>query len=293
MSMLTVDLGGTHMRAAAVDTEGEISHRHVRPTPQDAPRPDALVDLMREVLVAAPATLAVIGVPGRVDHRRRRLDHAPNLPSSWAPYLSAAWLEDALGVAVQLVNDADLAAVGEAYFGAARGYSDVVYVTLSTGVGAGVLLDGRLLVGRCSIGEAGHHVIDRVAFAEGRPATFEQLASGRALERLGAEAGLSLPGAGIVAAMNAGDPVASMVFAQVVEAACVGVRNLAYLFTPEIIVIGGGLGRVGDVLYQPIQDHLARYGPPALAEPIRVVGAALGDDAGLIGAAAWERAFRM
>lgn len=190
---------------------------------------------------------------------------------------------------MHLANDADLAAVGEAWFGAGKGAADVAYVTVSTGVGAGVVLGGRVLHGRRSIAEVGHTVVNLAAMRRGEPCTFEQLGSGTGLARQAQAAGISATGADFVALVRAGDPAASAVWAQVVEALAVGIANLAFTFSPDVIVIGGGLGRTGDLLYDPIRAFLARRGPPAL--PIRVAGAALGDDAGLIGAAAWSRAF--
>jgi glucokinase len=135
----------------------------------------------------------------------------------------------------------------------------------------------------------GHTVIDRRADARGEPSTVEALGSGTALTRLAAEAGLP-GGAAFIEVLRAGEPRAVAVWAEVTEALAIGVTNLAFLASPEVIVIGGGLGRVGELLLGPIRDRLARRGPPGLPSPIRVVGAALGDDAGLIGAAAWERA---
>lgn len=284
---LSVDLGGTRMRAALVREDGTLLRRDEATTPQDQPTPAALLALIRGVRGQEPVEQAVIGVPGRVDYVRGRLDHAPNLPPAWAPHLSAAALEQALEVPVRLANDADLAAVGEAAFGAGRGAEDLVYVTFSTGVGAGALLGGRLVAGRRSVAEAGHAVIDRTAWAAGQPCTFEQLASGTALSRRAAALGLEAAGPEVVALDAVGDPRAKLALDAVVEAACVGVRMLAYLFTPERVVVGGGLGSIGPRLLEPIRAHLRREGPPGVE--IGVVGAELGEHAGVAGAAAWAR----
>jgi glucokinase len=288
VTTLAVDLGGTQMRAALVADDGTVVVREVRPTPARDPEPHAFVALLRDVAARGAPDRAVIGIPGRVDHAHGRLDHAPNLPASWTPFLTEAALGDAVSLPVALANDADLAAVGEGYFGAGVGHPDLVYVTLSTGVGAGVLLGGRLVRGRRSAVEAGHHVIDQVAFARGEPCTFEQLASGTALGRRARSAGLDLPGPDVVKRGVAGEPVAKAVLADLAAAAAVGVRNLCFLFSPSRVVLGGGLGLSGEWLYGPIREHLARSGPPAM--DIDVVPAALGDAAGLVGAAAWARA---
>lgn len=288
MTTLAVDLGGTQMRAALVEADGTVVAREVRPTPARDPEPHGFLALLRDVAAQGAPTRAVIGIPGRVDHAAGRLDHAPNLPASWTPFLTEQALGEALGLPVALANDADLAAVGEARFGAGQGHPDLVYVTLSTGVGAGVLLGGRLLRGRRSGVEAGHTVIDLAAFQRGEPSTFEQLASGTALGRRARQAGLDLPAPDVVRRGTSGDAVARGVLADVALAAAVGVRNLCFLYSPSRVVLGGGLGLSGDWLYGPIRDHLARSGPPAMA--IDVVPAALGDQAALVGAAGWAEA---
>ncbi|MEX0657968.1 MAG: ROK family protein [Egibacteraceae bacterium] len=289
---LAVDLGGTRMRAAVVMPDGEVCSRRAIATPQDAACPDALMELAGDVLAAADVGEAVIGVPGRVDHRHGRLEHAPNLPPHWPGALDERLLAERFGLPVSLANDADLAAVGEAYFGAARAYTDVVYLTVSTGVGAGVLLDRRLVAGARSLAEVGHTVIDRTAGLGGQHATFETLGSGTALERLAGDAGLPADGARIVELVHAGDPHATRVWDEVVAVIATGVANLAFLFTPEVIVLGGGVGRNGDLLVPVLRAHLDSNGPPGLPVPIEVVVAELGDDAGLVGAGAWRRATR-
>ena len=288
MTVLAVDLGGTHLRCARVDPGGVVLDRREIPTPHDGTGPAALVALLADTGNAAPCRSAVIGLPGRVDYANGRLEHAPNLGPGWITGLTTAALGPAVGLPVALANDADLAAVGEAYFGAGRGFDDVAYVTLSTGVGAGVVLGGRLVHGRRSLAEIGHSII-----AMGRaPATLEELASGSALGRAAAAAGLGPLGSDVVAALQAGNPAAEPIWSDLVEAAAVGLVNLAWCFSPSVIVVGGGLGLVGEVLLDPLRAAVARHGPPAVDPPIAVVAASLGDDAGLEGAAAWHRAFR-
>jgi glucokinase len=277
------------MRAAVVSGDGRIVERRAQPTPSDASCAQALVDLAGGVLDGAGVHVAVIGVPGRVDHSMGRMEHAPNLPHEWAPELTEEHLSAALGVPVSLANDADLAAVGELRFGAGRDALDLVYLTVSTGIGAGVILGGRLVRGRRSIAEAGHTIIDRTSFRDGEPATFEEQASGTGLARLAAGAGIEGGGRAVVEGLATGDPGARWAWKELVEAAAVGATNLAHLFSPEAIVVGGGVvAGAGEALLEPIRRHLSRHGPRSLPEPIRVVGAALGDDAGLAGAAGWR-----
>jgi len=151
------------------------------------------------------------------------------------------------------------------------------------------LLGGKLLHGRRSAAEAGHITIDRRA-QNGRR-TLEGNASGTALNRLADEAGLKVCGRELVELVRASDLSARLLWDEVVAAAGVGVANLAHLFSPEIVVVGGGLGLSGDLLYDPIREALATLGPRDLGEPIRAVRAELGDDAGLAGAAGWATTF--
>lgn len=288
MILLAVDLGGTRMRAALVAEDGRIVERRERPTPRERSCAGALLELAGGVLEGSGVRDAVIGVPGRVDYGAGRMEHAPNLPAHWAPELTGEHLSAALGVRVALANDADLAAVGEFRFGAGAGARDVVYLTISTGVGAGVILGGRLVRGRRSLAEAGHTIIDRSSLKRGEPATFEDQASGTALARLGAAVGIDDGAAAVVEGTVAGDPAAGRVWAEVVEAAAVGATNLAHLFSPEVIVVGGGVANAGALLLDPIRRHLDEHGPSSLPSPIRVVGAGLGDDAALAGGPAWR-----
>ncbi len=292
VTTLAVDLGGTHMRCARVGEDGTIEDRQARLTPHDGTGVAALVALMHDVRGDGPCATAVIGVPGRVDYRHGTLEHAPNLPPGWATALTERDLSTDVGVPVALANDADLAAVGEAYFGAGTGHTDVAYVTRSTGVGAGVVLSGLLVHGRRSLAEVGHTVIDLTRLRGGRPATLEDLASGTALGKAAAGAGIGPLGHDVVDAVRRGDADAARIWDDLVAAAAVGLVNVAWSFSPEVIVVGGGLGLVGDVLLEPLRVAVARDGPPAMDPPIAIVPAGLGDDAGLVGAAAWGRAFR-
>lgn len=284
MQLLAADLGGTWMRAALVEGSS-LAEVFRRPTPTAEPRPEAFVRLLREVAARGNPRAAVVALPGRVDHDLGRLEYAPNLPASWASGLGAAALGAALGVPVAIGNDADLAALGESRHGAGRGAADLVYLTLSTGVGGGVILGGHLCRGRRSLAEVGHTVLDLGAARRGEPATFEQLASGTALERRARDAGLALDGAGVVAALRAGDARARAVFEGVAEAAAIGVTNVVYSYSPERVVMGGGLGLVPE-LREFVRAHLAAHGPPGL--PVELVPAALGDGAALLGATGWE-----
>jgi glucokinase len=140
--------------------------------------------------------------------------------------------------------------------------------------------------------EVGHTVVDGQALAAGRPATVEELGSGTALDRFAEEAGLDVSGKALVDRVRGGDEQASKILTRVITAAAIGAVNLAHLFTPDVLVIGGGLGLNGDLVLEPIRTLLQARGPRGLPQPIAVVNAALGDDAGLAGAGAWHKAFK-
>jgi glucokinase len=285
---LAVDLGGTNMRVAVVDRSGSILDRRHQPTPHDAPTIEPLLTLARQVRDGHDIEHAVFAVPGRVDHQTGTVLSAPNLAPPWRALLTRDALEAALGVPVALANDADVAAVGEAHFGAGRGHTDVVYVTISTGVGAGILVGGQILLPRYSGGEVGHSIIDRVLAAAGADGTVEGLGSGTALARQAHAAGIDAVGADFVRLVNAGDAAARAVWDEALFAAALGIVNLAHLVAPTVVVVGGGVGRNGDLVLVPIRSALERFGPAGPA--ITVVTATLGDDSGLLGGAAWRSA---
>ncbi len=281
------------MRCAVVDSSGAVIEAARVATPHGDAGPGALVDLVASVLglpAAAGVRAAVVGLPGQVNYACGTLEWAPHLPPSWLPELSASKLSAAVGVEVALANDADLAAVGEACFGAGRGYADMAYVTISTGVGAGVVLGGRLVHGQRSLAELGHTVIDRSALAAGLPASMEDQASGTALARMATEAGLQGGGSQVQRLAEAGDGRACEVWGRMIEAVGIGLANLAEVFCPEVIVVGGGVG-LAEGFLGPVRARFAERRPEKIRGPVLVVRAELGDDAGLRGAAAWASAF--
>jgi len=280
--VVCVDLGGTRLRVAVFRPDGTILQLNVIDTPRDEPA--ALVEAMRKALAetAVRATAAVVGVPGPISYRDGTPLRLPNLPG-WEDHVSAHRLSAELSLQVSIANDADLAALGEHRFGAGRGCSDMVYVTSSTGVGAGVIINGRLLHGRWSLAEAGHMVID---WRAGR--TVEDLGSGTTLERLTGE-----DGATVTAKARAGDAAAIEAFREVAQAFATGVHNLVHCFMPERVVIGGGVSQAGDLLLEPVRWQLdqCNMGCPTAGKD--VVLASGGDDVGLLGAyALWRDAIQ-
>lgn len=286
--VVTVDLGGTQMRVGLVTSDGVVRQRASRPTSEVDGGADGLAELIRQ-LDTTGSEDAVIGLPGRIDHTEGLLETGVNLPPGWIPEFREDALEHRLGRDVHLANDADLAAVGEAWFGAGRGHDDVLYVTISTGIGAGLILGRRIVAGRRSAAEIGHTVIDYDGSMGGQPRTVEELGSGTALNAAARAAGLP-EGRRLVELVRRGDPAATAVWQHAVGAAAVGIANMCWIATPTVVIVGGGMGRNGALALDPITEALGRIGPADLPTPIVVEQAQLGDDAGLAGGAAWLEA---
>ena len=274
--VLVCDLGGTRLRVAVATLEGSLQSRQVIATPADDP--GALARTMRDMLGHNGRGImgAVVGVPGPINYAQGKPLKLPNLPD-WEGHISSSTLESELGIPVLMANDADLAALGEHRYGAGRGSRDMVYVTSSTGVGAGVILGGRLLHGQLSLAEIGHTIIDRANHR-----TVEQLGSGTALSRLAGE-----DAAAVGARAMAGEEDARAHFATVADSFAIGVLNLVHCFSPELVVIGGGMSWAGDLLLDPIRKALSRCGDHCPASSAEVVPAQGDDDVGLMGGAAY------
>jgi glucokinase len=270
--VLCADLGGTHLRVAVLDAHGGTLEKTVIETPREDPA--SLVRLMKNTLEKSTlqVSAAVVGVPGPISYRDGVPLRLPNLPA-WEAFVSARRLQEALGLPVLLANDADLAALGEHRFGAGRDCSDMVYVTSSTGVGAGVIVSGRLLRGRWSLAEAGHMVID---WRSG--ATVEDLGSGSTLARRANE-----DGAAVARQARDGDARSQEIFHEMAEAFATGVHNLVHCFMPERVVIGGGVSEAGDLLLRPVRQQIDSCDKGCSVRGGDIVLAERRDDAGLLG----------
>jgi glucokinase len=276
--VIGVDMGGTRLRVAAFDAAGTARVHMVRPTPRDDP--SALAAAMTEAITDAHFEIAgaVVGVPGIVDYEAGTIVALPQLPA-WGKAVSAAALMDMLGIPVTLANDADLAAVGEHRWGAGRGVRHMVYITCSTGIGAGVIVDGRLLHTRYSLAEVGHTVID---WRSGDWA--ERIGSGSGVERVTGE-----PAVTVAARAAEGDTEAARVIAEMAEAFSVAALTMVRCFMPERVVIGGGVSSIGEALFAPVRKRLVDA-PYSLMTADAIVPAMFGDDAGLRGAYAyWQQ----
>jgi glucokinase len=280
--VVAVDLGGTHVRAARVAPDGAL-RRRVRERTDHAERPDQLVRLVRDLAEDGGVGRAVLGLPGRVDRTSGTLEHARNLPPSWIGLLTRDWLEDRTGLAVELAGDVELAAVGEAWFGAGVRDGDTVYLTFSTGVGAAATTAGRILAGRRAGFQIGYVRLP------GSELLLDALASGQAIRAPAGEPGPADVGE-LLARADTGNAAARRCWDGIVEHACWTAELMCHVVVPDVVVVGGGLAAAGDRLLGPVAEAVRLRGTPGRVGAIEVRPASLGDDAALIGAAVWSRA---
>jgi glucokinase len=313
---LVVDLGGTRVRVALAGTDLHLHERREERTIHDRAAAgviDQIVRLAEESLAAAGRTWSDIGCmgvasPGPLDPATGIVYTPPNMPG-WGEVPLGPELSGRTGVPVVLINDANAAALGEFHAGAGQGTRNLVYLTISTGIGGGVIVEGSLMEGSSgSAAELGHHTVDR----HGPPChcgsigCLEAISSGSSIalrfrQALAAGGGSILAdrpaeditAADIARAAAEGDALASEVWADSMQALGFGVVNSIHIFNPDVIVLGGGVTKAGPQLFDPVMQIVDRY---ALAVPraaVRIVPAALGEDAGLTGAAAAARSSRM
>ncbi len=304
-----VDIGGTKILAGIVTDDGEIVSTARRPTPRhDA---EDVLDLVSEVvaeLVAGtdePLEGVGVGVAGLVDADRSRVYFAPNLRWSQVPVRTL--LEAATGLPVVVENDGNIAAWGEFRFGAGRDTREMTLVTVGTGIGGGIVIDGRLFRGaHGAAGEIGHinAVPDGRPCGCGRNGCLEQYASGNALVREAralaaerrSEAGVLLAlgdgtpegvqGVHVTEAAKAGDPIATEAFSIVGTWLGRGLADLSAVLDPQVFVIGGGVSDAGDLLLASARQTLADKLIGQQNRPAPLVKVAeLTNRAGLVGAA--------
>ena len=307
-----IDIGGTKVAGGLVDVDGNITHRARRDTPHRSKSPsvveDTIVEVVAELMqVVGSGTVAAVGIgaAGFVAADRATVVFAPHLSWRHEPLQEA--LHKRIAMPIFVDNDANAAAWAEWKFGAAQGETHLMMITLGTGIGGGILINGEVQRGRFGIaGEFGHmQIVPGGHRCEcGNRGCWEQYASGNALVRearslFSANSPIAsdlfdraegvpgnLTGPLITQAARDGDPTAGELLAEIGNWLGLGIANLAAAFDPGTFVIGGGLSAAGDLLLASARETFKRqltgrgYRPEA-----RIVAAELGNDAGLIGAA--------
>lgn len=301
--VIAVDLGGTKLLAGVVDGDGVVVRRTVRPTTRTGEN-----ELLAEVegavaeLIDEGVGAIGVGIPSTIDQRAGRAVASVNVPLTDVDL--PARLRERFGLPAAIENDANAAALAEHRYGAGRGTRHMVMLTLGTGIGGGLILDGRLYRGAVgAAAELGHMTLD----LDGPPCPgacpglghIEALASGTAADKLAREAAEERPGGDLGMAAAAGRVVDARVAIELAAAGPgdardllervayylgTGIASLVNIFNPEVVVLGGGFSRAGELLFEPARRVVAERALPPARDVVRIVPALLGVEAGLVGA---------
>jgi glucokinase len=304
--VIGIDAGGTKLLGGVVDEDLVVHHRvhRIWRGGDRAETLDIFVESVEEVRAAAPDVVAVgFGIPALVEWETGVSRWSTHLPLADVRFRDV--MSERLGLPVVVDNDANVALLAEARFGAARGVSDAVLVALGTGIGSGLLLDGRIYRGARGLGaEIGHMVVDLhgpdcQGACPGR-GCLEVMASGSTIGREGRAAAAAAPDSalgrrvaadqeitgGIVTELaHAGDDAAMSVLRQIGRRLGYGLVGVVNVFNPELIVIGGGALAAGELLLGPAREVVAERALPPVREMVSIVPAEFGDESGMLGAA--------
>lgn len=291
---LGVDFGATYAKLVILEVAGDrrevVVSAKVPTGSRDAPEAvtSRIAESSSELLAAHGGAAAVgIGIPGLFD-KVGRIELLPNLPDAWHGHGFGEQMGTALRVPAYLINDARAFTLAECRMGAAADASTVLCLTLGTGVGGGVVVDGRLRFGPLGrAGEIGHQVIESGGppCGCGNRGCLEAFATSAALSRLG---GQDTP-EGVFAAAAEGDERAMHAVATFTSKLAQGIGNLVTVLWPDLIVVGGGVAAAGEQLLAPLRAAVAAAAPVVDPSSYRIVPAVLGSSAGAIGAALWAQ----
>jgi glucokinase len=306
--VIGVDLGGTKLLAGAVDAALDVHHRAHRLAPPGGTSAvlDAVAAVVEEAREAAGCEVLGVGfgIPSLFDHARGIAVSTVHLPIRDVPFRDL--MAERLDLPVWVDNDANVAMLAEHRFGAARGHDHALLLTLGTGIGGGIVVDGKLVRGALgSAGELGHMVVDydgpRCQGNCPSRGCLEALASGSALGRDALAAAREHPGSALGRALAAGRPVTGALVTELAhdgdavaigvvrrigEFLGIGVASLANIFNPSVVVIGGGVIAAGELLLEPAREVLAARALSPSRESARIVSARFGAESGMLGAAA-------
>lgn len=308
---LGIDLGGTKILTAVADEEGNILAKIKLPTEAHKGK-DKVID---NIIVSINKVLNKVnlnyedivrmgvGIPGPLNIEEGLVYQAPNL--GWENVPISEILEEKTSIPVNLENDANAAALGEKWFGAGQGIDNLLYITISTGIGGGIIIDRKIYHGaNDGAGEIGHMVIEPNGplCGCGNYGCLEALASGTAISRMGKEAvekhqntiilelsngNLDSIDGGIIAkAAKMGDEVAKEIWVKAGYYLGIGLANLLNIFNPEMIILGGGVMKAGDLIMEPMQKSLKKYSFENAFNSVQIRQAVLGDEVGVKGAIA-------
>jgi glucokinase len=285
-----IDVGGTKIAAGVIDRKGAILRRIERPTPTESQ--EELLESFDEVvgaLMVDGVGAVGFGLPSTIDQRAGRVVGSVNVPL--ADFDFRARMAERLSVPVALDNDGNVAAIAEWKIGAGKDASHMIMLTLGTGIGSGLILDGKPYRGSVGAGaEIGHMVLQYGGErCSGINCTghghFEQLASGRTADRMASQIlGGEATGRELVGAARGGNADALEAVREIGRRLGAGLGSLVNIFNPELIVIGGGFSQARDIFLEPALQAMKVEALPPGRDLVRVVPALLGPDAGLVGA---------
>lgn len=303
-----VDVGGTNVKLALVDLNGKIVYSNTTPTRADLGYEhsitniqNAIEELMKETNTNKDTIEAIgFGFPGQIDYQKGVVRLLPNMPG-WVDVPVAKIMQDKFGITTKLDNDVRVATLGELKYGAGKGCENLVCITVGTGIGSGLVFNGKLIRGaKNAAGEIGHIKLtmgDGPICGCGDYGCFEAYASGPAIV---AEAKEYIKGGKsskfkelateelspyiVAQAALQGDAVAKRIYAKMGEIIGLGLTSVINLLNPEKVIIGGGVADAGDILFNPIRETIAKRAMPIQASAVEIVPAQLGNTAGVIGA---------
>jgi len=315
LPVLAIDLGGTKIIAAIISNKGQVIAKEYRLALADE-GPQAVI---KRILSAIDHLLSLrnidssqldsisIAAAGAIDFDKGLVTSSPNLPG-WYDIPLRDIIKERYAVNTFLINDANAAALGERHFGAGKRVNNLIFLIVGTGIGGGIIINGKLYQGPCgSAGEIGHTTIDvnGPRCTCGNVGCLEMLASGTAVAReairrisQGEKSSLTeivdckvedITAEKVSIAAQDGDSLALEVISKAATYLGVGMVNLVNIFNPEMIIVGGGMAKMGDLLLGPARRVVRERAFSLSAQAVRIVPAQLGDDAGVFGAAIFAR----
>ncbi len=289
-TIIGIDLGGTRTKAVAIDGQGNILHQHYQPTNDgnDIIWKNAILEVVNELISKLQCRPAVIGIsaPGLPNTSNSAIAFMPGRLQGLENF---EWTEF-LKIRTFVLNDAIAAMMAEARFGAATGRKNVVMLTLGTGVGGAILIDGKPYQGAFhKAGHIGHMVIDSEGEPDcvGMPGSLEDAIGNCTIEKR--TAGRFSSTEELLEAYRRGDRFAAEIWLTSVKKLAIGLAALTNILSPETILLGGGITEAGNDLFDPLEKYLSKYEWRAGGNQVQILKAQLGDLAGAVGAASYAR----
>ncbi len=303
-----IDVGGTNVKIALVNDKGNIIYSNSIPTRAEMGyeytinnMKEAIAELIKETKSDAKSIEGIgFGFPGQIDYQKGIVRLAPNIPG-WVEVPIAEIIEKEFGIPTRVDNDVRCAALGELNYGAGIGCENLICITVGTGIGSGLIINGKLVRGASNAaGEIGHIKLDMnggplcgcgdrgclEAFASGPSivAMAEEYIKGGKSTKYRELANPDITPYIVSEAAKQGDPVAKRIFTIMGEYIGIGLASVVNLLNPEKIIIGGGVAAAGDLLLNPIKENLIKRAMPIAGAAVEIVPAQLGNSAGVIGA---------